>query len=391
MFKVQVGSGEVAFGRVLAESSAYYLLGVEPAEADRDGRTHEVKVKTTERNSTIRGRRWVTIPKRDAQVTDGPSGATPSAAAAAPSPKSPRPRWSPPTSRVGGDLFDKDDAAFQRELQQTPDLANLVRDFRASDAPWPDAPRRTAIFALDLGIAALRSGNQSAHDEGGRLLAEYNVRIRQPQAADAFECSWLWTEVAALEGLFMADNAMLSVPERWSAVRAKRDCTPARHRLEQRAARHRRSEPGCGFLDLVGDGHQISETSAKRHAGRVVSLPRRKARSAQADRWRKTATDRSLRSLPDRSRSRSDSSARGRSDEAAAAYRAALDTWPTAQSARVALMTLLLGHGDRQGAATLAQATETAPDGQFDPWWTYWLGDYRVYPAIRAKLRELGQ
>ena len=46
MFKVQVGSGEVAFGRVLAESSAYYLLGVEPAEADRDGRTHEVKVKT---------------------------------------------------------------------------------------------------------------------------------------------------------------------------------------------------------------------------------------------------------------------------------------------------------------------------------------------------------
>ena len=34
--------------------------------------------------------------------------------------------------------------------------------------------------------------------------------------------------------------------------------------------------------------------------------------------------------------------ARGRSDEAAAAYRAALDTWPTAQSARVALMTLLL-------------------------------------------------
>ena len=54
-------------------------------------------------------------------------------------------------------------------------------------------------------------------------------------------------------------------------------------------------------------------------------------------------------------------------------------------------MTLLLSRGDRQEAATLAEAAETAPDDQFDPWWTYWLGDYRVYPAILAKLREIAQ
>src|SRR5436190_8341088 len=66
LFKVQVGSGEYAFDRVLKEISAYYLLGVEPAEDDRDGRTHEIKVKTTQKNVTIRGRRWVTVPKRDA-------------------------------------------------------------------------------------------------------------------------------------------------------------------------------------------------------------------------------------------------------------------------------------------------------------------------------------
>ena len=35
---VPVGDGAFAFDRVLRESSAYYLLGVEPAEADRDGR-----------------------------------------------------------------------------------------------------------------------------------------------------------------------------------------------------------------------------------------------------------------------------------------------------------------------------------------------------------------
>jgi tetratricopeptide (TPR) repeat protein len=80
-----------------------------------------------------------------------------------------------------------------------------------------------------------------------------------------------------------------------------------------------------------------------------------------------------------------------RPDDAARAFRAALTTWPGAQSARVALMTLQLNRGDRQEAATLAEAAETAPPDQFDPWWTYWLGDYRVYPAIVAKLRELAQ
>ena len=83
--------------------------------------------------------------------------------------------------------------------------------------------------------------------------------------------------------------------------------------------------------------------------------------------------------------------ARGRLDEAAQAYRDALTAWPGAQSARVALMTLLLQRGDRQEAAKLAEAAETAPGNQFDPWWTYWLGDYRGYPAILAKLREIAR
>jgi hypothetical protein len=51
-------------------------------------------------------------------------------------------------------------------------------------------------------------------------------------------------------------------------------------------------------------------------------------------------------------------------------------------------MTLRLSRGDRQEAAKLAQAAETA-SGPFDPWWTFWLGDYRAYPAIVAKLREM--
>jgi tetratricopeptide (TPR) repeat protein len=80
--------------------------------------------------------------------------------------------------------------------------------------------------------------------------------------------------------------------------------------------------------------------------------------------------------------------ARGRPDDAAKAYRDALTAWPGAQSARVALMTLTLSRGDRQEAARLAEAAETEAGTEFDPWWTYWLGDYRAYPAIVGKLRE---
>ena len=81
----------------------------------------------------------------------------------------------------------------------------------------------------------------------------------------------------------------------------------------------------------------------------------------------------------------------GRSDDAVAAFRAALATWPGAQSARVALMTLLVNRGDREEAAALAEAALTASENQFDPWWTYWLGDFRAYPAMLDKLRELAR
>ena len=81
----------------------------------------------------------------------------------------------------------------------------------------------------------------------------------------------------------------------------------------------------------------------------------------------------------------------GRTEEAIDAVRAALVAWPGAQSARVLLMTMLVARGDRQGAAALAEAVETSADDEIDPWWTYWFGDFRAYPAIVARLRELAR
>jgi hypothetical protein len=55
------------------------------------------------------------------------------------------------------------------------------------------------------------------------------------------------------------------------------------------------------------------------------------------------------------------------------------------------LQGMLVARGDRQGAAALAEAVETSADDEIDPWWTYWFGDFRAYPAIVARLRELAR
>jgi hypothetical protein len=57
-----VGSGESEIERVLGDSSAYYVLGVEPDARDRDGRPHRVEVKIRERNAEVRSRQLVIVP-----------------------------------------------------------------------------------------------------------------------------------------------------------------------------------------------------------------------------------------------------------------------------------------------------------------------------------------
>lgn len=64
LMRVLVGSGEGSLDRVLRETSAYYLLGVEPTNADRDGHTHALRVKVDQRGVTVRSRTWVLVPKR---------------------------------------------------------------------------------------------------------------------------------------------------------------------------------------------------------------------------------------------------------------------------------------------------------------------------------------
>jgi hypothetical protein len=59
---VPVGGGDFAFGRVLRESSGYYLLGVEPAREDRDGKPRELEVELNRKGLSVRSRQWVIVP-----------------------------------------------------------------------------------------------------------------------------------------------------------------------------------------------------------------------------------------------------------------------------------------------------------------------------------------
>jgi hypothetical protein len=62
-----VAGADFAFDRVLRETAASYLLGVEPAESDRDGKPHRINVKVRVPNAEVRSRREFVMPKAGAK------------------------------------------------------------------------------------------------------------------------------------------------------------------------------------------------------------------------------------------------------------------------------------------------------------------------------------
>jgi VWFA-related protein len=62
---LEVNAGpDSAIERVVRETSKYYLLGVEPLDADRDGKPHQIRVKVNQGGASVRNRPTVVIPKR---------------------------------------------------------------------------------------------------------------------------------------------------------------------------------------------------------------------------------------------------------------------------------------------------------------------------------------
>lgn len=64
VIRVHGTSPAPAFDRVLKETSGYYLIGVEGAAEDRDGRAHAISVKVKRRGALVRSRSHLVIPLR---------------------------------------------------------------------------------------------------------------------------------------------------------------------------------------------------------------------------------------------------------------------------------------------------------------------------------------
>jgi VWFA-related protein len=62
VFRIRTGSGDPAFNRVLLETSAQYLLGLDVAPEDRSDRAQVIQVKVKARGATVRHRMSVVIP-----------------------------------------------------------------------------------------------------------------------------------------------------------------------------------------------------------------------------------------------------------------------------------------------------------------------------------------
>jgi predicted Zn-dependent protease len=77
----------------------------------------------------------------------------------------------------------------------------------------------------------------------------------------------------------------------------------------------------------------------------------------------------------------------GRPAEAITAYRAALDIVPRAQSATALLSARLFTAGQQAEAIAIVQQFFNGESAPPDPWRTYKLGDYRLYPLYIAQLR----
>jgi VWFA-related protein len=64
LIRLESGREAQAFQQLLRETSAYYLLSVEPADEDRDGRRHFISVKVKVSAAQVRSRASVVVPKQ---------------------------------------------------------------------------------------------------------------------------------------------------------------------------------------------------------------------------------------------------------------------------------------------------------------------------------------
>jgi tetratricopeptide (TPR) repeat protein len=404
LLRVVADNGGAAFDRVLRETSAHYMLGVEPTAEDRDGRPRELRVRVRNRDVSVRGRSWIGLPQRPPAPRRASGWDEPGTPAAAPPPAAapgavPALPPATPAVRSLADAFDRDDRAAIAQALAPSNASVLLRAFREHESPWPSSPRRTAAFALDLAMTGVRSASAYTREEALRLFVEYMVRVRQPSVGDPFECAWLWAASAGTAGLFAPDVGGIVAERGVERCPADGSLHLARAvaRDQQLVLAQRQLGQSEEQLDLEQRVLALYEAAAAfpatrfeaRLRGAYVFLRAKKYGEGLAlfETAGAAPADRTLRYYGHLIRGQL-LSGLDRLDESEAAFRAALEAWPDAQSARVSLMSLQVRRGQTDEAAAVAESVLVAPGAAVDPWWVYFQGDYRGYSIVRSQLRQ---
>ena len=403
----QASGGDLYQGQMVSEPSLYgvfekafenfrqsYVLRYTPKGVTRAG-WHQITV-------TMPNDKSVTIHARTGYGVDAPLPAPPA---------------TPPASdstilTTLPDLmtaYERSDyAVVDRSLGRVVDLSKLIKDldFEKGINPWPGSTRSEAVFALELAANGIMSRPPASQDAARALLQRYSRLIQPALEPDEFERAWLTAVLALLQGRIspalaepFVSRALARFPNEPRFLLARAIVLDQQWRGfgtmtfdAKTTATQLAVKQGTEVLEAYEAAATASPEVAAEARIRGAWLLHRVGRSEEALKQLDAAPaspDPAIEYLRNLFRSHV-YLAMGKLDEAAAAARAAHVIVPDAQSARVNLMNALLLKGDMAGAESVAENIETAPRTA-DPWWSYWLGDFRWFPAAVGRLREMSR
>ena len=291
-------------------------------------------------------------------------------------------------------------------VRQTADPVRLLREFTDRGNPWPAAPRREAAFALELVEPAVFSPRPDARAAAYELLTRFSRLVRDPLEPSPFEQYWYFAALTLLEGAIrpdetdaLATRALARFPgePRFALSRAIA--------IDQR--RVTRAQPAV--VDAAGIPTEAHADAVRRAYTAAIAAPQTSVEAHIRLAWFLHSMAKDDEALPHLTQAGDQTTndpslmylrqlflghvlwALDRQDDSIQAYRAALKLAPSAQSARVALMSALLMRGDRAGAEALSEQVQTSVDDLIDPWWMYWQGQYRFHSAAMTRLREMSR
>lgn len=372
------------FDKVYNDHRHNYVLRYQPTGVARDG-WHDITVTTPKYSSyELHARRGYLVEAK-APTTDKPAIALP-----------------PPLIDELVAAGEKADyTATGAVIRRNAGSRTLIDEFIKRGNVFPAAPRREFLVALQLAEAALPSTSVFLPAAGYGLLDHHRKLLKQVEGYDGFERYWIAAALAlaqapakpvpSINQLLAQGLALFPDEPRFvlaSAIFADQewitgDITSASAPTRRSADVIRRFDAAIALEPTRAEASVrkawfLNRMGHHAEALSVIESAKPDPQDALLRYWRELFRGKILDDL-------------GRLDDAAAAFRAALAIAPNAQSARSALMAVLVRSGHLREAEQEAETIQTTPANTFDPWWIYWQADYRWFPTLFSRLADFAK